>query len=132
MTTWLDTFTHRKELAKVVLAAADRRSRAEQDTANDAIIDKDVTGMSDERRLNYLDRQELARQDVRRELKRRVDEVEAEAAASVAAQVAAAAAFVAAALAAVVTPVTPVTPAVRTTLVRVPNIVPIACPVTFD
>ena len=29
MTTWLDTFTNRKELAKIVLAAADRRSRAD-------------------------------------------------------------------------------------------------------
>ena len=50
METWLDNFTRRKELAKIVLAAANRRSRADQETANDAIVDKDVTGMSDERR----------------------------------------------------------------------------------
>ena len=111
MTTWLDRFTNRKELAKIVLAAADRRSRSDQDTANDAIMDMDLTRMSDERTQYYLDRQELARQDVKRELKKRVAEEEAEVAASVAAQVAAAAAFVAIALAAVVTPVTAVTAA---------------------
>ena len=61
METWLDIFTRRKEFATVVLAAADHRSRSDQNTANDAVMDKDLIGMSNERRQYYLDRRELAR-----------------------------------------------------------------------
>ena len=111
---WLDTYTQKKELAKIVLASADRRSRADQDTANDLIMKTDMSRMTGERLKYYQDRQTLAIQDVRRELKRRVAEEASEVLeASVAAK--AAADFIAAALAAAVTHVTPVAAAAPVT-----------------
>ena len=108
MREWLDTFTRKKELASLVLAAANRRSRADQDTANDVIVRTDLSRMTGERLKYYQDRQTLAKQDVKRELKKRVAE-EATEVLEAAVATEAAAAFVTAAIATAVTPVTPAT-----------------------
>ena len=83
-----------------MLESADRRFRSEQDKSNDIIMKTDMRAMTGERLQYYPDRQKLAKEDVKRELKRRKAKEEAPANAFVF--------FVTAALAAAVTPVTPI------------------------
>ena len=79
MESWLDSYTHRKELATIVIAAADRRSRSLQDTANDKIWPISTSGMEGDELEYYLERKMHALQDVRRETKKRAAEELAEA-----------------------------------------------------